>query len=147
MELEDRKDLGIRLEVDDGTRSAGSCRSPSEWFLGHAALEALFPHLAVTVDLDPQPLGQRKLTTLTPTPCRPPETLYELLSNFPPAWSSVMMTSAAERPVSLVGIDRDTAPIVGHGDCLVGVDDHTEIWEQCPAWASSMALSTTSQTM
>ena len=41
------------------------------------------------------------MTTETPTPCRPPETLYELLSNLPPACSSVMMTSAAERFSSL----------------------------------------------
>ena len=37
------------------------------------------------------------LTTDTPTPCRPPETLYEFWSNLPPAWSSVITISAAER--------------------------------------------------
>ena len=39
-----------------------------------------------------------------PTPCSPPEILYALLSNFPPAWSSVSATSAAvlflESPVA-----------------------------------------------
>ena len=40
------------------------------------------------------------LTTDTPTPCSPPETLYEFWSNLPPAWSWVMMTSAAETPSS-----------------------------------------------
>ena len=39
-------------------------------------------------------------TTDTPTPCKPPETLYELLSNLPPAWSCVMITSAADTPSS-----------------------------------------------
>ena len=38
------------------------------------------------------------LTALTPTPCRPAETLYVSLSNFPPAWSWVMTTSAALTP-------------------------------------------------
>ena len=35
-------------------------------------------------------------TTETPTPCKPPETLYESSSNLPPACNTVMMTSAAE---------------------------------------------------
>ena len=37
------------------------------------------------------------LTQDTPTPCRPPETLYEFWSNLPPACSSVMTISAALR--------------------------------------------------
>ena len=44
--------------------------------------------------------SDRALTTETPTPCSPPETLYELSSNLPPACSTVMMTSAADLPSS-----------------------------------------------
>src|SRR5690348_18356619 len=40
------------------------------------------------------------LTTETPTPCKPPDTLYELASNLPPACRTVMTTSAVERPSS-----------------------------------------------
>ncbi len=36
-------------------------------------------------------------TTDTPTPCKPPDTLYEFWSNLPPACSSVITISAAER--------------------------------------------------
>src|ERR1043166_1150969 len=36
------------------------------------------------------------LTQETPTPCNPPETLYEDESNLPPAFSLVMTTCAAE---------------------------------------------------
>ena len=40
----------------------------------------------------------KALTTDEPTPCRPPETLYESESNFPPACNSVKITSIAARP-------------------------------------------------
>ena len=40
------------------------------------------------------------LTQLTPTPCRPPETLYVFESNLPPACSLVSTTCAAETPSS-----------------------------------------------
>ena len=40
------------------------------------------------------------LTTDTPTPCKPPDILYEFLLNLPPACSCVMITSAAETPSS-----------------------------------------------
>ena len=36
------------------------------------------------------------LTTDTPTPCKPPETLYESWSNLPPACNWVIITSAAD---------------------------------------------------
>ena len=39
--------------------------------------------------------SESALTHETPTPCRPPETLYESLSNLPPACSVVMTTSSA----------------------------------------------------
>ena len=40
--------------------------------------------------------SESALTTETPTPCNPPEILYELWSNFPPACNCVMITSAAD---------------------------------------------------
>ena len=43
-------------------------------------------------------LSERAFTTETPTPCNPPETLYESLSNFPPAQILVITTSRADTP-------------------------------------------------
>ena len=86
------------------------------------------------------------LTTETPTPCRPPETLYELSSNFPPACSTVMMTSAAERPSSAwtsTGMPRPSSETLTDSSSWMT----TSISSQCPASASSIALSTTSKTM
>jgi len=40
----------------------------------------------------------RAFTTETPTPWSPPETLYELSSNFPPEWRVVRINSAADIP-------------------------------------------------
>ena len=40
--------------------------------------------------------SETAFTADTPTPCSPPDTLYELLSNLPPACSFVIITSAAE---------------------------------------------------
>ena len=54
-------------------------------------------------------------TTEMPTPCRPPETLYDVSSNFPPECNTVMMTSAAETPSSLcisTGIPRPLSDTV-----------------------------------
>ena len=39
------------------------------------------------------------LTTLTPTPWRPPDTLYPPPPNLPPAWRTVWTTSRASLPV------------------------------------------------
>src|SRR3989344_4808778 len=39
---------------------------------------------------------ERAFTTETPTPCKPPETLYPSPPNFPPAWSIVMTVSSVE---------------------------------------------------
>src|SRR5688500_13956553 len=88
------------------------------------------------------------LTTDTPTPCRPPETLYELLSNLPPACSSVITISAAERLRSSSSLTS-----VGMPRPLSTTEMELSVWittlmsSQCPARASSMALSTTSNTM
>ena len=38
----------------------------------------------------------KAFTQLTPTPCKPPDTLYESLSNLPPACSTVITTSRAD---------------------------------------------------
>jgi len=88
------------------------------------------------------------LTTETPTPCRPPATLYEFESNLPPAWSSVITISAAERPSSSslwtsVGIPRPlSTTLIELSVWMVAM-----ISSQKPASASSTALSTTSNTM
>ncbi len=53
--------------------------------------------------------SESAFTTLTPTPWRPPETLYASLSNLPPACRVVRTTSSAERPILAcisVGIPR-----------------------------------------
>src|SRR6185437_4295378 len=92
--------------------------------------------------------SESALTTETPTPCRPPETLYEFWSNLPPACSSVITISAAERLRS-----SSSLMSVGMPRPLSTTEMELSVWittlmsSQCPASASSMALSTTSNTM
>src|SRR5688572_19148113 len=87
-------------------------------------------------------------TTETPTPCRPPETLYEFWSNLPPACSSVITISAAERLRS-----SSSLMSVGMPRPLSTTEIELSVWittlmsSQWPASASSIALSTTSNTM
>src|SRR5664280_128415 len=89
----------------------------------------------------------RALTTETPTPWRPPETLYPPPSpNFAPAWRTVRTISAADFPLCLgigpVGMPRPLSltltPPSARRVTLMRV--------QNPAMASSTELSTTSQT-
>ena len=59
------------------------------------------------------------LTTLTPTPCRPPDTLYPLPCppNLPPACSTVSTVSSALLPVAgcvAVGMPRPSSEMVTH---------------------------------
>ncbi len=88
------------------------------------------------------------LTTDTPTPCRPPETLYEFWSNLPPACSSVITISAAERLNS-----SSSLMSVGMPRPLSTTDTELSAWmttlmsSQYRASASSIALSSTSNTM
>ena len=42
----------------------------------------------------------KALTTLAPTPWSPPDTLYPPLSNFPPAWRTVYITSGVDFPLA-----------------------------------------------
>src|SRR5678815_2784776 len=92
--------------------------------------------------------SDRALTTDTPTPCRPPETLYEFWSNLPPACNSVITISAAERLRS-----SSSLMSVGMPRPLSTTDTELSVWittlmsSQWPASASSIALSTTSNTM
>src|SRR5262245_56486969 len=93
-------------------------------------------------------VSESAFTTDTPTPCRPPETLYVLESNLPPACSSVITISAAERLSSSsslmpVGMPRPLSIT----DTELSVWMVTTISSQNPARASSTALSTTSNTM
>src|SRR5262249_17745980 len=85
------------------------------------------------------------LTTETPTPCKPPDTAYDLPSNLPPACNVVSTTSTAGRFSTgclSTGMPRPlsttrTPPSASRVTTMVS---------QYPASASSTALSTTSQT-
>ena len=88
-------------------------------------------------------LVDNAFTQETPTPCKPPETLYESLSNFPPACNTVITTSRADFfsfSCRSVGIPRPLSETVIELSSLI----NTSISEQCPANASSIELSTTS---
>ncbi len=83
-------------------------------------------------------------TTLTPTPCRPPETLYPPPPNFPPAWSTVMITSRALLPVECrsTGMPRPSST-------TSSLPSEWIVTSMRVAWlaiASSIELSTTSHT-
>ena len=86
-------------------------------------------------------------TTLTPTPCRPPDTLYPSPPNFPPACSTVSTTSSALLPLcgpdgyGSTGMPRPLST-TSHEPSGCNV---TMILLQKPAIASSTELSTTSQ--
>ena len=82
-------------------------------------------------------------TQETPTPCKPPETLYESLSNLPPAPIFVITTSSADTPSFLcnpTGIPLPLSSTVKLESLLISKD----IEVQYPAIASSIELSTTS---
>src|SRR5690606_29149715 len=83
------------------------------------------------------------LTAETPTPCRPPETLYEPPPNLPPACRVVITTSSADFFFSgciSTGIPRPLSSTVTELSSWIV----TTIRLQTPASASSMELSTTS---
>src|SRR4029077_12865573 len=88
--------------------------------------------------------SDRALTTLTPTPCRPPETLYPPPPNLPPAWRTVWTTSRASLPVEWrpTGTPRPSSTTSALPSVLI-VTVMRWAW---PAMASSIELSTTSQT-
>ena len=88
--------------------------------------------------------SETALTAETPTPCNPPDTLYASLSNFPPACSFVIMTSAAEIPNSSwipTGMPLPKSLTDKEPSVLI----LTSTKSFCPARCSSTALSTTSQ--
>ena len=80
------------------------------------------------------------LTTEAPTPCRPPEAVYEPPPNFPPACSLVITSST---PLSLVL--RSTSTGMPRPLSLTSAEPSAcsviSIPVQCPASASSTALS------
>ena len=85
----------------------------------------------------------KAFTQLTPTPWSPPETLYESLSNFPPACSLVSTTSMAGMPILgwiSTGIPRPLSETDNDPSSWMV----TTMWSQCPARDSSIELSTTS---
>ena len=71
------EDVGVGHERDGGAGGPVLVELLLLLELGdrHAALEALVPVVAVDVDVELEPLAESALTTETPTPCRPPETL------------------------------------------------------------------------
>jgi hypothetical protein len=92
--------------------------------------------------------SDRAFTTLTPTPCRPPETLYDpspSLSNLPPACSTVSASSTAGTfsvGCRSTGMPRPSSTTVMELSPWM-------VTSTCVAWpaiASSMELSTTSYT-
>ena len=82
----------------------------------------------------------RALTTLAPTPCRPPDAAYEPPPNLPPACSFVNTTSTPDRPVfgsTSTGMPRpSSATSTEPSRCST-----TSIVWQWPPSASSTALS------
>src|SRR6188472_1273475 len=84
------------------------------------------------------------LTTLTPTPWRPPDTLYPPPPNLPPAWRTVCTTSSASLPVECrpTGTPRPSSSTLS----LPSAWMVTRTLVACPAIASSIELSTTSHT-
>ncbi len=86
-------------------------------------------------------------TTETPTPCSPPATAYDFVSNFPPECRVVRTTSTAgfrsRRPgMGVIGMPRPLSA-TRHPP---SASSWTTILLQDPASASSIELSTTSYT-
>ena len=87
--------------------------------------------------------SESAFTTETPTPCNPPETLYESWSNLPPECNWVIITSAADffSPLWIsTGIPLPSSFTVIVPSWLISIS----IFWQYPARASSIELSTTS---
>ena len=85
------------------------------------------------------------LTTETPTPCRPPDTLYPRPPNLPPACRIVCTTSSADLPVCFcfsTGMPRPLSLTVMRSSLWMT----TSMRSQTPFMASSMELSSTSRT-
>ena len=87
--------------------------------------------------------SDKALTTETPTPCNPPETLYESWSNLPPACNCVMITSAADFFSPLCKSTGIPLPSSSTETELLELRV-TLIFLQCPAKAASIELLTTS---
>jgi len=91
-------------------------------------------------------VSERALTTDTPTPWRPPETLYEESSNLPPGVQDGEDHLGRRDTLFRMDIDRNSTAIVGDGYRLVGVDGHRDVGAVARS-ASSIELSRTSNTM
>ena len=91
-----REGIGARTKVNDGT---APCCLPYDLQFGFGITVAINLPVSTTVAMNGEleALGQ-SVDNGDATPWRPPETLYELSSNLPPACSIVMMISAAGRP-------------------------------------------------
>ena len=79
--------ISVPEPFDLPTTFSGALASP---FLN--SIKYFFPSLSMYSSN----FSERAFVTDTPTPCKPPEILYELWSNFPPACNCVIITSAAD---------------------------------------------------
>ncbi len=122
VKLEDGKDLGIRFEVDDGAGSTSGSYS-LEGLFGYPSIKRLFPHLAVPVDLDSQPLGQ-EVDHADAYSVKPPGYLVRVAVEFPSCVELGHDDLGGRFPGLAVGVNRDPAAIIGHCDCLVSVNDN-----------------------
>ena len=66
------------------------------------------------------------LTTETPTPCRPPDTLYPSPPNLPPACRMVRTTSTVGIFSFGMLVHRNAAAVVHHRDGVVGMYPHLD---------------------
>ncbi len=115
-----------------------SCTSPIGIHLSYLCLYIL-PFLCTTTSNR----SANAFTTDAPTPCKPHDILYADFSNLPPAWSIVNTISNADFPVLgclSTGIHLPlSCTVTVPSACMMVV-----ICVQCPASASSTALSTIS---
>mmetsp|Transcript_3868 Transcript_3868/g.9271 ORF Transcript_3868/g.9271 Transcript_3868/m.9271 type:complete len:289 (-) Transcript_3868:82-948(-) len=119
-----------------------SVMGPSAWPRLKDCLNSRAPRHTVTSHV-----SLSALTTLMPTPCSPPLTVYPLSSppNFPPACSTVSTVSSDEVPVAgwmSVGMPRPSSSTLTQPPG----SSTTVMSPACPACTSSTPLSSTSHT-
>src|SRR5271157_667060 len=84
--------------------------------------------------------SERALTTLMPTPCSPPETVYAFFSNLPPACRELDTTSRADLPDACLSVGMPLPSSWTQTD--PSLQSVILIFLQYPANASSIELST-----
>ena len=71
--------------------------------------------------------SERALTTDTPTPCRPPETLYEDVVEFAAGVQDGHDHLGRGDALLRVDIHRNSTAVIRHGDRLIGVDRDLDV--------------------